>query len=69
MINGITPTIILVRVSMGLSFHDESSMVEASIGRLPDDPNTMLETGGSNVVDDTKIQLDNDSDTIQMVER
>jgi len=29
MLNGITPTIILVRVSMGLSFHDENSMVEA----------------------------------------
>jgi len=28
MLNGITPTIILVRVSMGLSFHDEASMVE-----------------------------------------
>ena len=30
---GITPTIILVRVSMGLSFHDETSMEEA-VGSL-----------------------------------
>jgi len=27
-LNGITPTIILVRVSMGLSFHDENSLVD-----------------------------------------
>jgi len=33
MINGITPTIILVRVSMGLSFRDEPSLVEA-VGSL-----------------------------------
>jgi len=33
MLNGITPTIILVRVSIGLSFHDEGSMVEA-VGSL-----------------------------------
>ena len=29
-LQGIIPTIILVRVSMGLSFHDEESMVEAA---------------------------------------
>jgi len=40
MLNGITPAIILVRVSMGLSFHDESSMVEASIGSLHFEPRT-----------------------------
>jgi len=48
MIIGITPTIILVRVSMGLSFHDESSLVEASIGSLcfsPDIPNPIPEDG------------------------
>jgi len=33
MLNGITPTIILVRVSMGLSFHDEPSLVE-TVGSL-----------------------------------
>jgi len=33
MLNGITPTIILVRVSMGLSFHNEGSM-ETNIGTL-----------------------------------
>lgn len=30
MLNGITPTIILLRVSMGLSYHDEKSMVETA---------------------------------------
>ncbi|KAF8811378.1 hypothetical protein BYT27DRAFT_7070094, partial [Phlegmacium glaucopus] len=34
MLNGITPTIILVRASMGLSFHDKESMIESSIGSL-----------------------------------
>ncbi|KAF8810791.1 hypothetical protein BYT27DRAFT_7185585 [Phlegmacium glaucopus] len=34
MFNGITPTIILVRVSMGLSFHDQESMRESTIGSL-----------------------------------
>jgi len=34
MLNGITPTIILMRVLMGLSFHDQSSMVEASVETL-----------------------------------
>jgi hypothetical protein len=29
-IQGITPTIILVRVSMGVSFHNEASMVEVA---------------------------------------
>ncbi|KAF8815209.1 hypothetical protein BYT27DRAFT_7238509 [Phlegmacium glaucopus] len=32
--NGITPTIILVRVSMGLSFHDKESMRESTIESL-----------------------------------
>jgi len=50
MVNGITPTIILVRVSMGLSFHDDTSMVEA-IGslRFSDDPNLMLETESGSI--------------------
>jgi hypothetical protein len=30
MVQGITPTIIVVRVLMGLSYHDENSMVEAT---------------------------------------
>jgi len=75
MLNGITPTIILVRVSMGLSFHNESSMVEASIGSLrfaPDNPNPIPETGSINILDeerrDDETELSNDSD-IQMVER
>lgn len=51
MLNGITPTIILVRVSMGLSFHDETSMVEVMESFLhftPGDSNdsiTVVETG------------------------
>jgi len=77
MLNGITPTIILVRVSMGLSFHDESSMVEASIGSLRfalDDQNSIPETGSVNILDkgsrddDIEIQLNDDSD-ILMVDR
>jgi len=75
MINGITPTIILVRVSMGLSFHDESSMVKAtsSIGSLrfaPEDPNPVPENGivDERRHDDIEIQLSDDSD-IQMVDR
>jgi len=65
MINGITPTIILVRVSMGLSFHDEGSMVEANIGSLrfrSDIPNPIpqneLFDEGKN--DDIEIQLSDD---------
>ena len=58
---------------MGLSFHDKSSVVEASIGSLcfaPDDPNPMPEIG---IIDekrhhDSKIQLSDDSD-IQMLDR
>ncbi|KAF8797626.1 hypothetical protein BYT27DRAFT_6931160 [Phlegmacium glaucopus] len=34
MLNGIAPTIIFVRVSMGLSFHDQEPMIESSIGSL-----------------------------------
>jgi len=34
MLNGITPTLILVRVSVGLSFHDEKSMSEI-VGTWP----------------------------------
>jgi len=30
MLNGITPTIILVRVAMGLSFHDDKTFVQAT---------------------------------------
>ena len=59
---------------MGLSFHDESSMMEASIGSLrfaPDDPNATSENGIINEErrhDDPEIQLGDDSD-IQMVDR
>ena len=59
---------------MGLSFHDESSMVEASIGSLrfaPDIANPISEDG---IIDEERrhdnsdIQLSDDSD-IQMVDR
>ena len=71
-----TPTIILVRVSMGLSFHDESFIMQASIGSLPFIPdipilNPIPEDG---IVDEERRhdefrnQLGGDSD-IQMVDR
>ena len=54
---------------MGLSFHDQSSMVEASIGSLrfaaPDIANPTSEHG---IIDDSEIQLSDDLD-IQMVDR
>ena len=59
---------------MGLSFHDESSMVEASIGSLcfaPDFANPISENGiidEERRHDDSEIQLSSDSD-IQMVDR
>ena len=59
---------------MGLSFHDESSMVEASIGSLrfaPDIANPISENGiidEERRHDDSGIQLSGDSD-IQMVDR
>jgi len=75
MLNGITPTIILVRVSMGLSFHDESSIVEATcsianLGFAPEDPNPIPENGivGEGRHDDFEIQFTDDSD-IHMVDR
>ena len=44
---GITPTIIQVRVSMGLSFHDQESMEEvtSSLHFASDHPNPNPETG------------------------
>jgi len=46
-LNGITPTIILVRVSMGLSFHDENSLVDraGSLRFAGADSNQIPETG------------------------
>ncbi|KAF8800726.1 hypothetical protein BYT27DRAFT_7116760, partial [Phlegmacium glaucopus] len=67
---GLTPTIILVRVSMGLSFHDKESMIESSVGSLrfaADNPNSIPETGDIENRDDAiGIRL---SDDIEMVER
>jgi len=44
-LNGIAPTIIFVRVSLGLSFHNEESLVEAvgSLHFATDRPNSILE--------------------------
>ncbi|KAF8810622.1 hypothetical protein BYT27DRAFT_7186141 [Phlegmacium glaucopus] len=72
MLNGITPTIILVRLSMGLSFHNQESMIESSVGSLrfaDNNPNPNLEMGDVDIVnrdDDIGIQI---SDDIQMVDR
>ena len=66
-----------MRVSMGLSFHDKSSMVEASIGSLsfaPDIANPISENGVIDEErtqrrhDDSQIQLGSESE-IQMVDR
>ena len=60
---------------MGLSFHDESSMMEASIGSLrfaPDDPKSLVSENGiinnERRHDDSEIQLSDGLD-IQMVDR
>ena len=60
---------------MGLSFHDESSMIEASIGSLrfaPGDPKSPVSENGiineERRHDDVEIQLSDDLD-IQMVDR
>ena len=59
---------------MGLSFHDESSMVEASIGSLRFAPDIMNPLSENGIIDeekrhdDSEIQLSDYSNT-QMVER
>ncbi|KAF8811388.1 hypothetical protein BYT27DRAFT_7253085 [Phlegmacium glaucopus] len=72
MLNGIIPTIILVRVSMGLSFHDKEPVIESSIGSLhfaANNPNSISETETEDV---GIVNRDNDigvrqSDDIEMV--
>ncbi|KAF8811386.1 hypothetical protein BYT27DRAFT_7240481 [Phlegmacium glaucopus] len=74
MFNGITPTIILVRVSMGFSFHDQESMRESTIGSLrfvANNPNSISETEAEDV---GIVNRDDDigvpqSDDIEMVDR
>ncbi|KAF8810617.1 hypothetical protein BYT27DRAFT_7186023 [Phlegmacium glaucopus] len=72
MLNGITPTIIFVRLSMGLSFYDKESMIESSVGSLrfaDNNPNPNPDTGDVDIVDrddDIRLRL---SDEIQMVDR
>jgi len=48
MFNGLIPTIILLRVSMGLSYHDDKSLVEtaASWRFAPQNQNSIPENGG-----------------------
>ena len=59
---------------MGLSFHDESSMVETNIGSLRFAPDIVNPPSENEIVDeerrhdDSEIQLSGDSD-IQMVDR
>ncbi|KAF8817008.1 hypothetical protein BYT27DRAFT_7205510 [Phlegmacium glaucopus] len=74
MLNGITPTIILVRVSMGLSFHDKESMIESTIESLrfaDNNPNSISETEGHDagiVNGDDNIGV-RQGDDIEMVDR
>ncbi|KAF8797765.1 hypothetical protein BYT27DRAFT_7246945 [Phlegmacium glaucopus] len=69
---GITPTIILVRLSMGLSFHDQESMIESSTGSLhfaTNNPNSIseMETEDVGIVNrDDDIGV-GQSDDIEMV--
>ena len=59
---------------MGLSFYDESSMMEASIGSLRFAPDIANPISENEIIDEERrhdnsdIQLDDDSD-IQMVDR
>jgi hypothetical protein len=65
------PTIMVVRVSMGSSFHDKQSMIQStstagSLRLAANNPNPIPEMGGVDIVN-----RDNDglSDEIQMVDR
>ncbi|KAF8817015.1 hypothetical protein BYT27DRAFT_7247886 [Phlegmacium glaucopus] len=77
MFNGITPTIILVRVSMGLSFHDEESMRESTIESLrfaAHNPNSISETEDHDANDAGIVNGDDNiggrqGDDIEMVDR
>ena len=67
---GLTPTIILVRVSMGLSFHDEKTMADATMMRLypPETESTVVIIGNGQ----RKIRVyhdDNFNDDIEMSEK
>jgi len=58
-VNGIAPTIILVRVSLGLSFHDKESLVEA-VGSLQFAANPIPEAEGIDQDRSSHIGHDND---------
>jgi len=69
MLNGITPTIILVRVEMGLSFHNEPSLVDA-IGSLQfaaDHPNLIVGRGSLSEDGNLGIEPDNLNGNLEMV--
>ncbi|KAF8811392.1 hypothetical protein BYT27DRAFT_7134400 [Phlegmacium glaucopus] len=73
MLNGITPTIILVRVSMGLSFHDQESMIASTIGSLhfvANNPNSIsgTKTEDVGIVNRHDDIGDRQSDDIEMVD-
>jgi len=59
MVNGIAPTIILVRVSLGLSFHDEESLVEA-VSSLQFGANPIPEAGS--IYQDRSAHIGHDED-------
>jgi len=61
-VNGIAPTIILVRVSLGLSFHDKESLDEAvsSLQFAADDPNPISESGSIDQYRSSHIGHDDD---------
>ena len=63
--------IILVWVSMGLSFHDENSMMESSIRsfRMPDGLNHIPQTRSIDIIDDKRRDNNIVDLEIQMVER
>ncbi|KAF8803982.1 hypothetical protein BYT27DRAFT_7259438 [Phlegmacium glaucopus] len=66
MLNGITPTIILVRTSMGLSFYEREPMIESTVGTLrfaASNPNSVPEMGDVDIVNRDDERL---SDDIQM---
>jgi len=66
MVNGIAPTIILVRVSLGLSFHDKESLVEA-VGSLQFAANPIPEAGSIDQDRSSHIGYDNDLNPVPVM--
>jgi len=63
MVNGIAPTVILVRVSLGLSFHDKESLDEA-VGSLQFAANPIPESGSIDQDSDSHIGHDDDLNSV-----